>query len=105
MENLLRNLLDALALLFISYSGLFVAIAAAFVISAALIFATVLPPTQEVWRQGAIWEEISFGVRSYLKTPRLCGLLALYMGVACASAMVIVNTCLLYTSPSPRDRG
>ena len=92
LENLLSPILAALALLFISYTGLFVANAAAFVISAALIFATVLPPTQEVWRQGAIWEEISFGVRSYLKTPRLCGLLALYMGVACASAMVIVNT-------------
>ena len=64
----------------------------AFLISAALIFATVLPPVQEVWRKGALWDEISFGLRSYLKTPRLRGLLALYMGVASASAMIIVNT-------------
>ncbi|MEA2080343.1 MAG: hypothetical protein U9P00_10890 [Pseudomonadota bacterium] len=39
-----------------------------------------------------MWDEISFGIRSYLKTPRLRGLLALYMGVASASAMIIVNT-------------
>jgi MFS family permease len=39
-----------------------------------------------------MWDEISFGVRSYLKTPRLRGLLVLYMGVASASAMIIVNT-------------
>lgn len=53
---------------------------------------TVLPPTQEVYRPGSVWDEISFGIRSYLKTPRLRGLLALYMGVASASAMIIVNT-------------
>ncbi len=92
LENLLSPAFAALALLFISYSGLFITNAVAFLISAALIFATVLPPIQEVWRQGAMWDEISFGVRSYLKTPRLRGLLVLYMGVASASAMIIVNT-------------
>ena len=92
LENLLSPTFAALALLFISYSGLFITNAVAFLISAALIFATVLPPIQEVWRQGAMWDEISFGVRSYLKTPRLRGLLVLYMGVASASAMIIVNT-------------
>ncbi len=92
LENLLSPTLAALALLFISYSGLFITNAVAFLISAALIFATVLPPVQEVWRKGALWDEISFGLGSYLKTPRLRGLLALYMGVASASAMIIVNT-------------
>ena len=92
LENLLSPTFAALALLFISYTGLFITNAAAFLISASLIFATVLPPIQEVWRPGAMWDEISFGVRSYLKTPRLRGLLVLYMGVACASAMIIVNT-------------
>lgn len=92
LENVLSPTFAALALLFISYSGLFITNAVAFLISAALIFATVLPPIQEVWRQGAMWDEISFGVRSYLKTPRLRGLLVLYMGVASASAMIIVNT-------------
>jgi MFS family permease len=92
LENLLSPAFAALALLFVTYTGLFVTNAVAFLISAALILATALPGTQEVWRQGAVWDEISFGVRSYLKTPRLRGLLALYMGVASASAMIIVNT-------------
>ncbi len=92
LENLLSPTFAALALLFISYTGLFITNAVAFLISAALIFATVLPPIQEVWRQGGMWDEISFGVRSYLKTPRLRGLLLLYMGVASASALIIVNT-------------
>lgn len=92
LENLLSPAFAAVALLFISYTGLFMLNAVAFLISAMLILATALPPIQEVWRQGAMWDEISFGVRSYLKTPRLRGLLVLYLGVASASAMIIVNT-------------
>jgi len=92
LENLLSPVIAGLALLFITYTGLFIANSVAFLISAALIVSTVLPPIQEVYRQGSAWDEISFGIRSYLKTPRLRGLLALYMGVASASAMIIVNT-------------
>ena len=92
LENVLSPTFAALALLYVRYTGLFVTNAVAFLISAVLIFATVLPPTREVGRQGAIGAEIGFGIRSYLKTPRLRGLLALYMGVASASAMIIVNT-------------
>ena len=92
LENVLSPTFAALALLVLSYTGLFVANALAFLISAVLIFATALPSAAEVFRRGAIADEIGFGIRAYLKTPRLRGLLALYMGVASASAMVIVNT-------------
>ncbi|MCG8426715.1 MAG: MFS transporter, partial [Chromatiales bacterium] len=92
LENLLSPVLAGVALLFITYTGLFVANSIAFLISAALVIATALPASQEVWRRGAIGDEISFGIRSYLKTPRLRGLLALYLAVASASAMIIVNT-------------
>ena len=92
LENLLSPTFAALALLFVSYTGLFVTNAVAFLISAVLIVVTVLPPSQEVWRQGAVWDDISFGIRSYFKTPRLRGLFALYLAVASASAMIIVNT-------------
>jgi len=92
LENLLSPALAGLALLFITYTGLFIANSVVFLISAALIISTMLPPAQEVYRLGSVWDEISFGIRSYLKTPRLRGLLALYMGVASASAMIIVNT-------------
>ena len=92
LENVLSPTFAALALFYLSYTGLFVANAVAFLISAALILATALPSAREVFRRGAIADEIGFGIRAYLKTPRLRGLLALYMGVASASAMIIVNT-------------
>ena len=92
LENVLSPTFAALALLYVSYAGLFVTNAVTFLISAVLVFATLLPPTQAVSRPGAIADEIGFGIRSYLKTPRLRGLLALYLGVAAASAMIIVNT-------------
>ena len=92
LENILSPALAGIALLFFTYTGLFVVNSVAFLISAALIIFTSLPSHQEVFRQGGVWDEISFGIRSYLKTPRLRGLLALYLAVASASAMIIVNT-------------
>ena len=92
LENVLSPTFAAIALAYVSYTGLFVGNAVAFLVSAVLVLATLLPPTQAVSRPGAIADEIGFGIRSYLKTPRLRGLLALYMGVAAASAMIIVNT-------------
>ncbi len=92
LENLLSPLLAGLALLFVSYSGLFIANSVAFIISAILIGATRLPVRRSIERIGGIGRQISFGLLSYLKTPRLRGLLALYLAVASASAMIIVNT-------------
>jgi MFS family permease len=92
LENLLSPLIAGLALLFYSYTALFMANSAAFLISALLILVTTLPVRKELERPGGVWHEISFGILSYLKTPRLRGMLILYIGVACASAMVIVNT-------------
>ncbi len=92
LENLLSPLVAGVALLFMSYTGLFLANSVAFAISAGLILATTLPRGERAHRLGGLGHEISFGVRAYLKTPRLRGLLALYLGVAATSAMVIVNT-------------
>ena len=92
LENLLSPLLAGLALMFMTYSGLFVANSVAFLISAVLILATLFPQSRKIERLGSIFDEVSFGLRSYLKTPRLRGLLTLYLAVSAASAMVIVNT-------------
>ncbi len=92
LENLLSPTFAGLALLVFSYDALFQANSIAFLVSAVLILGTVLPATQRVDRLGGVWGEISFGVRSYMRTPRLRALLILYLGVAGASAMVIVNT-------------
>ena len=92
LENVLSPTFAALALLYVSFTGLFVTNSVAFLFSALLISVTNLPPISSVSRTGTFIDEIGFGIRSYLKTPRLRGVLALYMGVAAASAMVIVNT-------------
>jgi MFS family permease len=92
LENLVSPTLAAVALLFASYTELFTLNSVAFVVSAMLVGATRLPARRQVQRLGSNWTQITFGVRAYLKTPRLRGLLALYLGVAAASAMVIVNT-------------
>lgn len=92
LENLLSPTLAGIGLLFFSFTGLFQANAIAFLLSASLILTSALPRAEPGGRLGGLWGEISFGVVSYLKTPRLRALLTLYMAVACASAMVIVNT-------------
>ncbi len=92
LENLLSPIFAGLALLLFSFDALFQANSIAFLVSAALILATTVPATEHVDRLGGIWSEVSFGVRSYMRTPRLRALLILYLGVAGASAMVIVNT-------------
>jgi MFS family permease len=92
LENLLSPAFAGIALLFFSYTSLFVANSAAFLISAVLILLTVIPATKPQDRLGGLWAEISFGVIAYIKTPRLRALLTLYLAVATASAMVIVNT-------------
>ncbi len=97
LENLLSPTLAALALLVVSYSGLFAANALAFCLSAALVLSVTLPAARPVdSAQGALHETFS-GVRAYLKTPRLQGLLALSLAAAASGAMVIVNT-VVYVS-------
>jgi len=92
LENLLSPTLAAIALLYFSYTGLFAANSIAFLVSAVLISFTLMPAGERADRLGGLWGEISFGVLAYMRTPRLRALLTLYLAVACASAMVIVNT-------------
>ena len=92
LESLLSPLFAGLALLYFSYTALFLGNAVAFLISAVLIMGCVLPHATRPERSSSIWEEITFGLRSYMATPRLRALLTLYAAVAAASAMVIVNT-------------
>ncbi len=92
LENLLSPTIAAIALAFMTYTGLFIANSIAFLVSAVLIALTGLPASRGVVRLGNVWSEISFGGLAYFKTPRLRGLFALYLAVASASAMLIVNT-------------
>jgi MFS family permease len=93
LENLLSPALAAVALLVLSYSSLFAVNGVAFVGSALLVASVVLPArTPAAVGAASAWGRITFGVRRYVRVPRLRALLALDVAVACASAMVIVNT-------------
>jgi predicted MFS family arabinose efflux permease len=90
LENLLSPALAAALLVAMTYDGLFVANAAAFVASALLVASTRLPARGGAPASGR--GRLLGGTRLYLATPRLRGLLALNLAVAAAGAMVIVNT-------------
>lgn len=92
LENLLSPSLAAAALLLVSFDALFALNAIAFLVSASLVFSVLLPSPKPATETRGAWARVSFGVRAYLATPRLRGLLALSMAVAAAGAMVIVNT-------------
>ena len=105
LENILSPTFAAIALLYFSYTGLFIINSAAFIISALIILITALPKDKLIERTGNVVDEITFGILSYLKTPRLRALFILYFGIALASSMIIVNTVIyvkdyLYLSDS-----
>src|SRR5215217_5401752 len=54
-----------------------------------------LPGPKHAEHKGGVYDKTTRGVRIYLKTPRLRGLLALNLSVAAAGAMVIVNTVVI----------
>ena len=95
MESLTSPILAAGLLTLVSYHWLFSGTAVGFVASALLVVSTVLPKAKPVEDQGGIYDKTTRGIRIYLKTPRLRGLLALTLSAAAASAMVIVNTVVI----------
>ena len=92
VERVLSPALAGLALLFLSFNTLFVFNSVSFLVSAGLLYLAVLPKTAVGERLGGIWHNIAFGIKAYLRTPRLRGLMALYLVVSATGAIVIVNT-------------
>lgn len=94
-EALASPILAAALLSVIGYHWLFVGTVAGFVASAALVVSVALPSPRPLPRDEGPWGRTTRGIRIYLATPRLRGLLALNLAVAAAGAMVIVNTVVL----------
>lgn len=94
IESLLSPLLAAALLSVVSFPALFGGTVAGFAVSAALVGSARLPEPRSTIRRG-VWEQTTRGLRIYLATPRLRGLLALNLAVAAAGAMVIVNTVVI----------
>ena len=97
LESVASPMLAAALLTVISFHNLFAGTVIGFLASAALV-ATVLLPKAKPTPQRSIYERTTRGMRIFLATPRLRGLLALNLTVAAASAMVIVNTVVLVQS-------
>ena len=95
LENLLSPALAAGLLLLIRYQGLFFGTAIGFIGSALLVLSVVLPFKPVSGVPVSISRKLTQGLRIYLATPRLRGLLALTLTAAAGSAMVIVNTVVI----------
>src|SRR5215212_1303375 len=95
LESLLSPALAAALLTMISFHWLFGGTVFGFLCSAALVLSVTLPQPTPAERTGGIYDKTTRGLRIYLKTPRLRGLLALNLSVAAAGAMVIVNTVVI----------
>ena len=94
LESVVSPMLAAALLTVIRFHNLFAGTAVGFLASAALVVSVVLPSPKAAEPRG-IYDRTTRGLRIYLATPRLRGLLALNLAVAAASAMVIVNTVVL----------
>jgi len=95
MESLASPVLAAALLGIMNFHWLFSGTAAGFAASALLVLSVTLPRTGAKAETRGIYDKTTRGIRQYLKTPRLRGLLAVTLAAAAASAMVIVNTPVL----------
>ncbi|KAF0137229.1 MAG: NreB protein [Xanthobacteraceae bacterium] len=91
LESVASPMLAALLLVFISFHNLFAGTVIGFLVSAALVMSVTLPSPKPSKPRG-IYDRTTRGIRIYLATPRLRGLLAVNLAVAMAGALVLVNT-------------
>ncbi|WP_341863766.1 MFS transporter [Gymnodinialimonas sp. 57CJ19] len=97
LENLISPTLAAVLLMFVSYQALFLGTVIGFIGSAVLVVSVLLPSPKPSAPRG-IYDRTTRGLRIYLATPRLRGLLSLNLAAAAAGAMVLVNTVVLVRS-------
>ena len=91
LENLISPMLASLLLLFLSFHLLFAGTAIGFVISALLVASVTLPARRDD-KTASFAERMTRGLRIFVNTPRLLGLIAVNFTVAAGGAAVLVNT-------------
>ena len=91
MESLLSPVLAAIALSFMTFNWLFLGTSISFIISASFVLSTRIPNAQPSAHANA-WDRSSAGIKRFVRTPRLRGIMALNLVVAAAGSIVIVNT-------------
>ena len=94
LENIVSPTLAAVFLAVMSYNLLFLGTVVGFIASALLVVSVVLPSPTAAEPRG-VYDRTTRGIRIYLSTPRLRGLLGLNLAAASAGAMVLVNSVVL----------
>lgn len=97
LESVASPVLAAVLLAFISYNNLFAGTAIGFGISALFVITAALPALAWVAPKPFV-QRLTGGLRLFLFTPRLRGLLAISLATAAGGAMVFVNTVVLVQS-------
>lgn len=94
LEQLASPMLAAALLTVVSFPVLFAGTVAGF-LGSALLVVTARLPDRERAETGHFWADVTKGVRIYIRTPRLRGLMVMEAAVAAAGAMIYVNTVVL----------
>lgn len=94
LENVVSPTIAALLLTVLSYNSLFFGTTAGF-FGAAFLISVVHLPSPKSTKTRRFQDRLTRGLRIYLATPRLRGLLALNLSVAAAGALVLVNSVVL----------
>ncbi|PKH69341.1 MFS transporter (plasmid) [Psychrobacter sp. 4Dc] len=94
MESLVSPMLAAALLTVMSFHNLFTGTVLGFLASAILVVSVTLP-AHEMPARRSIYDRTTRGIRIYLATPRLRGLLAVNVAVSAAASMVFVNTVVI----------
>ncbi len=92
MESLVSPMLAATLLTVMGFHELFAGTVVGFLVSAMLVVSVALHASPQ---RRSIYDRTTRGLRIYLATPRLRGLLAVNAAVAAAGSMVLVNTVVI----------
>ena len=100
LESLLSPVLAAVALSFMTFNWLFVGTSVGFIASALLVLATRVPNAQPSAHARA-WDRAAAGIKTFVRTPRLRGIMALNLVVAAAGSCSRPSRSHRYWTGSP----
>jgi len=103
MESLVSPVIAAALLTLVPFNYLFVGTAVGFLASAMLVYACIFPKSPQKPADSPFRERVTRGIRIFMATPRLRGLLALNLTIAASSSLVIVNSVVFVRAHFGRD--
>ncbi|MCJ8324778.1 MAG: MFS transporter [Rhizobiales bacterium] len=95
LENLISPMLAGILLTLMNFHWLFGGTIVGFIASAVLVSVTSIPAATQSHINRTFIDKLTRGIRIYLATPRLRGLLALNFTAAAVGAFILVNTVMI----------